>query len=297
VAELLVPAALLRRRLGRGQGVVVALGQLHRLVVRDLHVVLGLAEVDLRLAERELQAIAFAGDDVARELRNQRVLHRILDRLLLHAALELLLHLQLALRNLLGHVVVGAGLELGDHLLPELLALLDPLHLLLIFSFVELQLLLEALLLVLLLLDASFAGSELRRNLLFLGHAAKLQVPALTEADEMSRDAHVLLHELLGFLHAENVARRNIGRVKDFILTCGKGGDGQDQPLLVGEVAALQIDAALNVEVLEVLLKLLDEDHLRGWGHADAEDDLVLTDTYNLTVLDRSDRLFIYEFR
>ena len=102
---------------------------------------------------------------------------------------------------------------------------------------------------------------------------------ALTEADEVSRHVQILLNEIVLLGHSENVTRRNVVGVEDFILATRERGDGKNQPLLVWEVALLEVDAAFHVEVLEVLLEFVDEHKFRRWCHADSECDLVLTDT------------------
>ena len=236
-------------------------------------------EDDLALVEGHHQAIVETGGDERLELWNHRILHGALQSLLSNALLELLLELELGLRNLVGDEVVCTGLVFGDHFETKLFTLLHFLHRFFVFRLVQLELLLQLFLLLLLLQNTCLRSLELRSDLLLLGQAPELEMAALTEADEVSRHVEILLHKVVLLWHPKDVARRNVVWVEDLVLATRESCDGEDQPLLVWEVALLEVDAALHVEVLQVLLELVDEHELRGRGHADAEGDLVLTDT------------------
>ena len=151
LAILLVAPALLHRVLGGVEEPVFLAHDLIR-VDRIVHLRCLLTENDLARVEGHHQAIVETGGDERLELWNHRILHGALQSLLSNALLELLLELELGLRNLVGDEVVCTGLVFGDHFETKLFTLLHFLHRFFVFRLVQLELLLQLFLLLPLLL-------------------------------------------------------------------------------------------------------------------------------------------------
>jgi len=195
----------------------------------------------------------------------------------LNPAVEVDLHLELGLRDLIGDIVVRLRLVLGHDFTLHFLAILQLLHSLLVLRFMQLEFLLQSLLLLGLLLHARLGHPELVGHLLLLGDPAELQVAALAEAEQVLRNVGVHLH-LLRLRLPENVVRRDVTGVEDRVRAAREGRDGEDQPVLIGEVLLLHVDPALGIVLAHQLLVLINKHQLRRRCHADAEGDLILAD-------------------
>jgi hypothetical protein len=115
---------------------------------------------------------------------------------------------------------------------------------------------LQALLGVLLLLDAILGRFQLHFDPLLLRHAAELEMAALAVTEEVGRDRSLVDRVDCDWsLQAVCIAIRHVVRGEDFVLAVRERRDGQDQPLLVGVLVLL--DAALDVQRLQVVLELL----------------------------------------
>jgi hypothetical protein len=190
--------------------------------------------------------------------------------------LERLLHCLTLLLNLLLHKVVGLLLEVFLDLFAEsfTLGLRYALHLVLLV----LHLLLETFLRSLLLGHTGLTASDLFIDLLLLREATNYQMTSFAAGKQVLRDPleQGIDHSWLVCLWKDLGRNWQVVLVEDFVRSIRDRGDCNHQPVLIREVLLRQVDARLDVVLLEVRHELLDQDHLRGRFHADSENDLSL---------------------
>jgi len=144
--------------------------------------------------------------------------------------------------------------------------------------FLVLHLLLEPFLRSFLLGHTGLAALDLLLDLLLLREAANHQMAPFAASKQVFRDPleQRIEHSWLDCLWKDLLGNRQEVLVEDFVASIRDRGDCEHQPVLIREVLLFQADAGLNVVLLEVGYKFLDQDHLRGRLHADSEDDLLL---------------------
>ena len=199
--------------------------------------------------------------------------------------LERLLHCLTLLLNLLLHKVVGLLLEVFLDLFAEsfTLGLRDYLHLV----FLVLHLLLEPFLRSLLLGHTGLTAFDLFIDLLLLCEAANHQMASFAAGKQVLRDPleQGIDHSWLVCLWKDLGRDWQIVLVEDFVGSLRYRGDCNHQPVLIREVLLRQVDAGLDVVLLEVRHELLHQDHLRGRFHADSENDLSLRQREDFVLL------------
>ena len=119
------------------------------LVIRDLHVLELGEDLPVDRADQGTLLESWHAEMLQLWLELRRLLLQLLlESSVVYLALELGLHLEAGLSDLLAHVGVGTRLELGVHFLAYIVSLLELEHCCLVLGLMQLQLLLQALLLL-----------------------------------------------------------------------------------------------------------------------------------------------------